>query len=189
LKRASLLWLAFALPGCGSADPATDPTTNIEASLSTGALVLHAPTVRQGEAQGCGLACLDSLLRFHGAALDAPGRERFSAERLEKEPIPAGELRDYLRGRGFTAVLVHGTLDHGHPRGLLGVLEEGLPAIVELDTPRAHHYALACGFDPERRLVIVMDPEEGLAGVGYDDFERLWSSADHLMLVAAPGDH
>ena len=177
--RAPLLAALALLAGCATnADGRA-----LGESLGPGAVVLPVPSVAQQGSGGCGLACLESLLAFHGLALDAEARARFPAGRLAKEQIPAGELRGYLRGRGFRALLVHGSLDERAPAGLLHVLRLGLPSIVELARGRAHHYALACGFDPGRSLVLLMDPARGIVGVPYADFERVWTNADHLMLV------
>jgi ABC-type bacteriocin/lantibiotic exporter with double-glycine peptidase domain len=168
--------------GCSSA---TDARA-LRESLGPNAIVLTVPRVEQRETGGCGLACLESLLAFHGLALDAEGRARFSSERLAREKIPAGELRAYLKARGFRAMLVHGTLDARAPAGLFHVLRVGVPSIVELAQGNAHHYALACGYDGDRSLVLLMDPDRGIVGVPYADFERVWANADHLLLVAVP---
>jgi ABC-type bacteriocin/lantibiotic exporter with double-glycine peptidase domain len=178
--RRALATLALAAAGCSTVAAPAD----VRRALSPDAVVLPVPPVPQEEEQGCGLACHVSLLRFHGLELDDAGRRRFPRERLAAEPIAAGELRDYLRGRGLTAVLVHGSLDESWPRGLRGVLRSGLPVIVELATPRSRHYGLVCGFEPERRWILVMDPSFGTGAIPEDEFERLWARADHLMLVA-----
>jgi ABC-type bacteriocin/lantibiotic exporter with double-glycine peptidase domain len=182
MPRAVALALALVLlSGCRSVDTSDE----LGATLSPGAVVLSVPSVRQTEKEGCGLACLVALLHFHGLDLDAEARARFSEERLARSPITAGELRDYLRGRGLQAYLVHGSLDERYPQGLFGVVRSGLPVIIELATEKRHHYGLVCGFDPGRRLVVVMDPETGFVGVPEVELERHWASADHLMLVAA----
>jgi tetratricopeptide (TPR) repeat protein len=55
-----------------------------------------------------------------------------------------------------------------------------------------HEIATRCarvvvGLDPARRVVIVHDPEFGPASeVPFDDFEVMWSAADHMYCVLAP---
>lgn len=169
------------LAGCRSVETSGE----LRAALSPRAVVLPVAAVLQQQREGCGLACLVALLHFHGLELDADAKASFSEERLATQPIAAGELRDYLRGRGLEAYLVHGSLDERYPQGLFGVVRSGLPVVVELDTKKKHHYGLVCGFDPVRHWILVMDPDHGFVGVPEDEFERHWARADHLMLVAA----
>lgn len=184
LARLGLVVASLALAGCRSA-PLGEPREARHA-LGPGAVVLEVPAVRQEQSEGCGLACLTALLRFHGLGLDDEARSRFSPERLEREPIAARELRDYLRARGFRVALVHGSLDESRPAGLLGLVRRGLPVVVEVAAAGSHHWGLVVGFDPARRLAVFMDPERGLVGIGYEELARIWGAADRLMLVAAP---
>ncbi len=188
-------WLVLALgallcaQGCASAGYAS--TQELRTGLSSKAVVLSVPIVSQETNSLCGLACLDALLRFNGKTLDAQAQAQFDPKKTEaSDGISAGELRDYLLGRGFRAVLVHGRLDRSKPTGILGLLEKGLPPIVELVTRSpgerpAHHFVVVCGFDPKQKTVFVMDPAEGLRGIPYARFEELWKPAAHLTLVAA----
>lgn len=182
MLRAAVLVASLALlAGCGSVESRGE----FHETLSPQAVVLPVPAILQQQKEGCGLACLVALLHFHGLELDDDSKTRFSDERLKTDPIAAGELRDYLRGRGLQSFLVHGSLDEGYPQGLFGIVRSGLPVIVELDTKKKHHYGLVCGFDPGRHWILVMDPDHGFVGVPEDEFERHWARADHLMLVAA----
>jgi ABC-type bacteriocin/lantibiotic exporter with double-glycine peptidase domain len=177
--------------GCASSGYTS--TQELRASLSPTAVVLDVPIVSQETNTLCGLACLDALLRFNGAALDTQAQTQFDAERVAaSDGITAGELRSYLHTRGFRAVLVHGRLDRSRPTGLLGLIEKGLPPIVELVTKALgeaplHHYVVVCGFDPNSKTVYVMDPAEGLRGIPYAGFEEQWRPAGRLTLVAAAG--
>ena len=182
MPRALLALAALALAGCSSFHSAEE----LRGAVSEGSVVL--PVQARGDESGpgrCGLACLGALLRFHGLDLDAEARARFPALADKEGSIGAGEIRDYLRQRGLRAYLVHGTLDASEPHGLLHVLALELPAIVALHAGTQDHFVLACGFEPERRWVFVLDPERGIGGVPFDDFDRRWAGADRLMLVAA----
>ena len=175
-----LLVLSLCLLGCSSFHPVEE----LNPALSPGSVLLPVPTIEDTDRGECGLACLESLLRYHGLRLDGEARRRFPAAAVDSGSIAAGEIRDYLRGRGLRAHLVHGTLDARPPRGLLSLLEKSLPVIVALDVQGIDHYVLVCGFEPERRWVFVMDPARGVGGVPFDTFEERWQGADHLMLVA-----
>ncbi|MCO5172202.1 MAG: cysteine peptidase family C39 domain-containing protein [Planctomycetes bacterium] len=179
-----LVLLALAGPGCAS--PLGARGVPPAAALSPAAVMLPVSVEAQEGDADCGLACLTALLRFHGAALDDAARERFPA--VEGAGIRAGDIRDYLDGRGFRAVLVRGTLDEAPPAGLLRVLRRGLPVLVAVTLPDrdTSHYVLVSGFDPERRLVVLMDPAWGAGAVPFDRFDALWARAERLMLVAAP---
>jgi ABC-type bacteriocin/lantibiotic exporter with double-glycine peptidase domain len=175
----ALLLVALLLTGCASYPPRVE--------LSREAVVIPVQGLKQEAEMACGLTCLQALLRFYGTDLDEEGRVRFAKERLARERVSAGEIRDYLRGRGFRAHLVHGTLNEVPPTGLLALLRDGYPAIVELVTSKSRHFALACGFDREKCVVILMDPAHGrLSGLDYAKFEELWSKSENLVLAVAP---
>jgi ABC-type bacteriocin/lantibiotic exporter with double-glycine peptidase domain len=170
------------LAGCATFDAADEPAP----ALSPGSVLLPVPTIEDTKRGECGLACLESLLRYHGLRLDGEARRRFPAAAVDSGSLAPGEIRDYLRGRGLHAHLVHGTLDARPPRGILSLLEKSLPVIVAIDVQGIDHYVLVCGFEPERRWIFVMDPARGVGGVPFDNFEECWRGADHLMLVAGP---
>ena len=78
-----------------------------------------------------------------------------------------------------------------------GTADNGADGESPQDAPRMnplHESATRCarvvvGLDPARRVVIVHDPVFGPAWeVPYDDFEVMWSAADHMYCVLAPRD-
>lgn len=178
-RHSSLLAVLTLAAGC-QAGPSPSP-----AERSPGAVVLRVPVEPQRDDADCGLACLAALLRHHGLSLDDAARAAFPAG---VEGVRAGDVRDYLVGRGLRAHLVHGTLDDARPAGLLRALSAGLPALVALSTPDRDrsHFVLVTGFDPARRTLVLMDPALGEVDVPYERFAALWEHADRLMLVAAP---
>ncbi|MBX3472393.1 MAG: C39 family peptidase [Planctomycetes bacterium] len=184
--RASLALVLIALAGPGCTSPLGARSAPPAAELSPEAVVLTVPVEAQEGDADCGLACLTALLRFHGADLDDAARHRFPPTGVDG--VRAGDIRDYLDGRGFRAHLVRGTLDEAPPAGLLRVLRRGLPVLVALTPPGGDrsHYVLVSGFDPERRLLVLMDPAWGAGAVPFDRFDALWAGAERLMLVAAP---
>jgi ABC-type bacteriocin/lantibiotic exporter with double-glycine peptidase domain len=145
---------------------------------STRAEILAIPLAAQAGGSDGGIACLGLLLRYHGSSLDLEAQDRFAPA----EHVTAVELRDYLRGRGFAAEMFGGDLGAQLPRGLLGYIERGHPAILALED----RFVLAYGFDPVARLVFVDDPLVGRRELDYDALERLWRTTGRLLLVAAP---
>jgi ABC-type bacteriocin/lantibiotic exporter with double-glycine peptidase domain len=177
------LLAAVCLAGCSSSQ--FHSAEELRGALSKDSVVLQVQPVADDAPGQCGLACLESLLRFHGLELDAAARARFPKEAKESGSIAAGDIRDYLRGRGLRAHLVHGSLDEQQPKGILYLLRQSLPVIVALKLESGDHYALVCGFDQEHSWVFIMDPARGIGGVPYDKFDEYWKGADRLMLVAA----
>jgi ABC-type bacteriocin/lantibiotic exporter with double-glycine peptidase domain len=171
--------------GPGAAGGAPAPRPRRELPLAADAVLLAVPTEAQQGDSDCGLACLASLLRFHGLELDDEARRSFPP--ATRAGVRAGDIRDYLTARGLRAHLVHGTLDDARPAGLLRVLARGVPALVELALPGAggSHYVLVAGYDPTNRLLVLMDPAWGSGVMPYDRFLPLWSESGCLMLVAA----
>lgn len=176
------LALTIGLLGCQSAAP----------RLSKDSVLVATPIEPQAGPSECGLACLTALLGAWDMTLDDAGRARFAPERLEREGgVQAGELRDYLRDRGLRAALVRGRFDAEPPTGLFALLDRGLPLIVrlQLDTdggPRSH-FVLVNGYDPEKRWILIMDPDRGaIGGITYERFRETWQAGGHLLLVAAP---
>lgn len=164
--------------------------TGLASALPPEAVLVEAPEIRQERSSDCGLACLESLLAYHGRSLDDDGRERFSRKRAGSNGFAAGEIRDYLRRRGFRAALVHGSLDDRRPAGLLYLLERGYPVIARLVERRppveARHYMLVVGFEPAKEWLFIMDPAQGVGAIPYEAFDEAWARSERLMLVAAP---
>jgi len=181
--RATLLSL-LVLSGCYASRFHSADT--LEGALSEDSVVLPVAPVATDARGQCGLACLVSLLRFHGLDLDDAARERFSLEAGREGSIRAGDIRTYLRGRGFQAHLVHGTLDAEEPCGILYILTRRLPTIVALHVEGRNHYALVCGFDRERRWILLLDPARGIGAVPFESFDGYWEGTGRLMLVARP---
>lgn len=201
--RASLApWWAWALAlssllasGCSLYPTVVEPGRGgvVYPHLTDDAVLLDVEVTEQQTDNGCGLACLSALLEYHGASLDAEAARRFPRAAVEQHGVAAGELRDYFRHRGFRAALVHGTLDHVYPTGILYLLERGLPLLVELAVPRpgqppSRHYVLVIGFDPDSGLVFLMDPSWGIGAATFERFHERWAPTGHLVLVVARPD-
>jgi ABC-type bacteriocin/lantibiotic exporter with double-glycine peptidase domain len=186
------LGIAAALLAVGCRPARWMPAASIAAELSPSAVILEVPEVRQQDRSDCGVAALAALLRYHGRELDAEALRRFRPEAIEPAGARAGDLRDYLRDRGFFAVLVHGSLDRREPAGLLAMLDRGLPVIAELVSrdgeTRRHHFALVIGYAPEERWIFIMDPDRGAGALSFESFAALWTEAESLLLVAVPED-
>jgi hypothetical protein len=129
--------------------------------------LLTLPVASQSGAGNGALACSGLLLAYHGASLDAEAEVRFPAERLAD--VTLVELRDYLRGRGFAAEVVHAT----QPK-VEDLLEHGYPVLLALEG----RFVLAFGLRGSRLGV-----EDSGTGAREVDVSRV---EGRFMLVAVP---
>jgi hypothetical protein len=111
---------------------------------------------------------VDTIMRAHKPA--------------EGHGFPAGVMRDFARGRGAEAYLVHGRLDD-----LESELSLNRPVIVGVVRRMAGktmpHYVVVVGLEKRRALVATIDPAGGLREVKLTDFQREWEPSRQLMLV------
>lgn len=147
---------------------------------SVKAEILRLPFMAHAGVGNGGVSCAGLLLRYHRSELDLEAQMRFPSEALGS--VTATELRDYLRGRGFSAEILGGDLSSQLPRGVLGYIERGHPVILALED----RFVLAYGFDAAEKLVYLDDPLTGRRELGYEALERAWRPTGRLLLVAAP---
>ena len=103
-----------------------------------------------------------------------------------RDGIKAGRLRDFARGRGLAAYLVHGEVaDLEHE------VRQGRPVLVGLAKPTGRkgyvltHYEVVVGYHPARRVVVTLDPALGWRQNSLDGFLAEWKPAGRLALVVS----
>lgn len=136
------------------------------------------PDVRQAEAVDCGAAATAALLGYWGVPV--PRAEVRAACETDAEGMAAGALRAFIRGRGLEAFVIRGTADD-----LAYELGEGRPVLAGLVRGGRSHFVLVTGVAPGG--VRLLDPAEGVRHQAWASFEREWSAAANLLLVAFPG--
>lgn len=177
--------------GCGYRGSAVDVSPRAIAAEPGWITVRDVPLVEQQGKSDCGAAALTMLLRFWGA--DASTTLADVAGALPSDPEKpgqrAGDLRDLARARGLEAFLVTGEI-----ADLETQLAQGRPLLVGLLKPvgiplgkrqRAlSHYEIVIGYHPEKKLVLTLDPAEGLRKNTVEGFAREWEPSKRLALIA-----
>ena len=154
--------------------------------LSERAVVLTVPAVDQEGRYECGLAAVSALCQYYTVPLDDTVRAELAHIASEESGLSGGELRAALEDAGFEVFLYQGMLDHG-PTGLLTQVDRGRPVLVLISPDgRTYHYCLVVGYDPESSDVVFHDPEQGLALLSDEVFQRVWENARRFALLAVP---
>ncbi len=145
--------------------------------------------VRQRGIKDCGSSALSMVLRYwRPNAERGVTREAIEAALREHagEGLSARDLRDYARRSGFSAFVIKGSfrdLDHeiGHGRPVVvGVLKQ-------LSSGEAlAHYEVFIGYHPQKRLVLTLDPANGLRQNALEAFSSEWQQAGNVTLVVIP---
>lgn len=184
---APALALALLLGGCASTPPQlraleaqwpADLPPRIDLSATT-------PFVAQDDYE-CGPAALAMLLRTAGkpATIEQLKPQVFLPGRkgsLQTEMLVA------VRRQGLPAYVVPPRLD-----ALLAEVAAGHPVIVfqnlSLDLAPVWHYAVAVGYDKERRTILLHSGKTARQEVELAVFERTWARGDHWAMTTLPPD-
>lgn len=176
--------LAGLLAGCsylGTAE-SVDPR---ELTREAGWIVVPGvPLVLQQDDRDCGAAALSMVLSYWRVPTTI-GDVTAGSPPPGGSGHKAGELRDYARGRGLDAYLIHGT-----PRDLQHELKRGRPLIAGLVKRHVSgpvtHYEVVVALHPERGLVATLDPSRGWQKNCLDGFREEWGPSGFLTLVVLP---
>ncbi|MCK6449129.1 MAG: cysteine peptidase family C39 domain-containing protein [Planctomycetes bacterium] len=158
------------------------------APLSPDAIVLDVPSVRQDEADQCGLVALEALARYWGRTIPDELDRELARSAREHHGLSGDELVAALEQSGFEAFLFAGELDASE-LSLFHHLDRGRPLLVMLELGGDSHYALVAGHDPTTQRLVLLDGRRGRAVMERSEFERAWGAADRFTLLALPLDH
>lgn len=181
--------------------------TNSESiTLSTNAVILRLPLVRQSTGYTCGIACVQSILRYAGYDFDI--REDKLAEILQANPEEGTEYRsivEYLNSVRYSAeekdssmisrdgvqVFKAEARENISLEQLITFINEGRPVICALqawgnpgetgdysDVWNEGHYVIAAGYDDKN--IIFMDPSTmgSYAYIPKTEFMTRWHDED-----------
>ena len=185
-RAAALLALALAAPACYSGSAHAVPPNSLAALARDPAwqVVPDVPFVPQRTTRDCGPAALAMVLAHFRAALPA---EEDHPE-LARGDVRAGALRDVARARGLDAYVVSGTFDD-----LFAQVGRGRPVVVGLAKPMAFtagrslaHYEVVVGLNRARRLILSLDPANGLRENTFEGFAREWAPTRQVTIVFLP---
>lgn len=148
-------------------------------------LVPNVRVIRQTSEHECGVAALAMVLDRWGIPdADADVRQRLGP--APERGVPAGELRQVARARGFRAYLVSGA-----ESDLLTEVRARRPVLVGLvqrytGNKALTHYEVVVGINEQHRRVLLLDPGRGAREDELASFDREWRDAGRLALVVAP---
>lgn len=178
----AFLALALAAPACYSGTAQSIPASSMTALARDPdwEIVSDVPFVRQQTLHDCGPAALAMVLA-HFRVPPASGEARA----LAGGDVRAGTLRDVARSSGLEAYVVSGTFDD-----LFTQVERGRPVVVGLAKPLAltggrslAHYEVVIGLNRSRRLILSLDPAEGLRENTLEGFAREWAPTRQVTIV------
>lgn len=166
--------------GCGylgSARPIETSAFDVEPGWVT---VRNIPFQAQESETDCGAACAAMVLTHNGHPSTTKGVVDVAP--TTKEGMQAGQIRDFIKGRGLDSFLFHGTLDD-----LKTELAAGRPVIVGVKKPYTNgpwnHYEVVMAINPGTKQVATLDPARGLRQNTYEGFLQEWEPTGKLTIV------
>lgn len=147
------------------------------------------PLVLQDHSHDCGAAALSSVLRFWGRPA-SPEAIETSLGRKDAR-LRAGDIEQYARKAGLSSYVFFGTMTD-----VVHELKQGRPVIVGLGkkyegNKAVSHYEVVVGYEPTKKLVLLLDPGRGWQVDGLTGFAKEWALSHAVTIVAfLPGsDH
>ena len=155
--------------------------------LSKNAVQLEVPFEKQEDPKACGLAVLKMISGYYGQKLNQPQIDWIRNNSQAGEGVMASELVTVLRAADFDTALFQGTLNK-NPTGLYYHLDKKRPVVVMITSQdgKNSHYDIITGYDPDKSLLLIMDPATGPVTVAAKDFNVAWKRAHCFSLVAVP---
>jgi ABC-type bacteriocin/lantibiotic exporter with double-glycine peptidase domain len=184
-RAAELLLLAMALLSLGCASYAGTASTVQPSSVARDGqwiMVPHFPLVLQDTSHDCGAAALSSVMRFWGHPVSARSIEA-SLGRSDAR-LSAGDIETYARGAGLSSYVFFGTM-----KDVVHELRAGRPVIVGLGKKyqadkAVSHYEVVVGYEPKKKLVLLLDPGRGWQTDSLDGFAKEWALSKAVTIVA-----
>lgn len=157
-------------------------------TLSESAVLLDVRSVAQGGPYDCGLVAVGAVAQYFGHPLQESKSEELRLLAADQESLSVQDMTKALKLAGMDVYAFKGDLGPTIS-GIPYHLRAGRPCIVLLKRDSGSavgHFVVVCGHDPDRRWVILSDPEHHIVAVSYEDFQRIWDHANTVLLVAAP---
>ena len=144
-------------------------------------MVTNFPLVMQKDRNDCGAAALASVLRFWGRPASPESVE--AAIGRKDRRLRAGDMADHAKAQGLRAYVFFGSMDD-----VVYELEQGRPVIVGLgkavSSDRAlSHYEVVVGYEPEKKLVLLLDPARGWQIDTLLGFSKEWARSKGVTIV------
>ncbi len=184
LTSLSLLTIASVLilsAGCAYTGTGRDFDPSELKRSSAWIAIEDVPVIRQESKEDCGAAALSMVLTYW----KVPTSIEDVVKTCDVAPgtgIRAGELRDFARMKGMKAFLIQGELGD-----LERELSKGRPVLIGMVKPHSSgaltHYEVVVGLNPEKGLIVTIDPANGWRQNSLEDFLVEWEAAGRLTLV------
>jgi ABC-type bacteriocin/lantibiotic exporter with double-glycine peptidase domain len=176
--------IAFALfsLGCASYSGTAKPAQPSVIEREGGWLMVRQfPRVLQEKNDDCGAAALASVMRFWGHA--ATPQSILSALGRRDHRLRAGDIATHARQAGLHSYVFFGTLTD-----IVHELERGRPIIVGLGKQVAakkalSHYEVVIGYEPKKKLVLLLDPAKGFQVDSLEGFSEEWTRTKGVTIV------
>jgi predicted double-glycine peptidase len=188
MRATAILFTGLLAFGAGCASGAPLRIASFAPSEAAGHVQAIALTPVSQQIHGtCGAAALATVLNYWGTEAtvssvlaDTPAPER---EALSTTGLSAAELRHAAQSRDLEAVVFAGRLADVYQQ-----IDRGRPLIVLLPTGQGAvgHWCVAVGYDPAAGHIIFADPARGLRTAPATEFERAWTAAGRVAVLAAP---
>jgi ABC-type bacteriocin/lantibiotic exporter with double-glycine peptidase domain len=145
-------------------------------------MVPQFPRVLQDQNDDCGAAALASVLRFYGHS--ATPKSILAAIGRSDHRLRAGDMTTYARRVGLHSYVFFGTMTD-----VVHELKRGRPIIVGLGKQFAEkkalsHYEVVIGYEPKKKLVLLLDPGRGFQVDSLQSFAEEWTRTKGVTIVA-----
>jgi ABC-type bacteriocin/lantibiotic exporter with double-glycine peptidase domain len=145
------------------------------------------PLVLQPGTKDCGAAALSSVVRYWGRAATPEAIEGFTGHSNER--LRAGDLERFARASGLSSYVFYGTMTD-----VVYELQRGRPVIVGLGKviePKKAlaHYEVVVGYEPKKKLVLLLDPGRGWQVDTFEGFGREWAASKGVTVVVFLHEH
>ncbi len=139
------------------------------------------PLVRQNDSHDCGAAALAAVMRYWGYTTTP---EAIGAQLGKNDRLRAGDLVEYARSKGLRAYVFYGKMTD-----IVHEIRRGRPVIVGLGKPLEKdralaHYEVVVGYEPEKKLVLLLDPGRGWQIDTLRGFGEEWARSKGVTIVA-----
>lgn len=182
-KQLVLVTLLALSLGCASyRGTASTAQPSVVAREGQWMMVPRFPLVLQRENDDCGAAALAAVLRYWGfraTPQSIEGALGHAGNRLR-----AGDMEAHARSVGLKSYVFFGTMTD-----VVHELKQGRPVIVGLgktiDAKRAlSHYEVIVGYEPRKKLLLLLDPGRGWQVDSLDGFAKEWALSKGVTMVA-----